>query len=169
MFSNLRTNSQIYILHKDTKPYIEIGSVISVSQPVPKLQTQNYLAPPEFMVDVTVRVNDNTVTLQKLPASLEICEQGTGNGSIVVATSRDTMNAEINAIRQRSIGVIGSMDYHKKVITDCDLLLQSLNPEIVEQRQQKQEIDSLKSQMSELMQRISDLTVCLRKDNEKKE
>lgn len=36
MFSNLRTNSQIYILHRDATPYVEIGQVVSVSQPRPR-------------------------------------------------------------------------------------------------------------------------------------
>lgn len=36
MFSNLRQNSTIYILHKDGKPYIETGSVTAVSAPRPK-------------------------------------------------------------------------------------------------------------------------------------
>ena len=39
MFSNLRQNSTIYILHKDGKPYIETGSVTAVSAPRPKYPT----------------------------------------------------------------------------------------------------------------------------------
>ena len=31
MFQNLRTNSQVFILHKESTPYIEYGSVVSVS------------------------------------------------------------------------------------------------------------------------------------------
>lgn len=43
MFSNLRANSQIYILHKDASPYVEIGSVVSVSQPQPKFPVTNFM------------------------------------------------------------------------------------------------------------------------------
>ena len=50
MFSNLRTNSQLYILHRDTTPYIEIGQVVSVSQPRPRFQTNSYITPQEQVV-----------------------------------------------------------------------------------------------------------------------
>lgn len=36
MFQSLRTNNQLYILHKDANPYIEYGPVVSVSAPKPK-------------------------------------------------------------------------------------------------------------------------------------
>ena len=36
MFQNLRVNNQLYILHKEAKHFIEIGSVVSVSAPKPK-------------------------------------------------------------------------------------------------------------------------------------
>ena len=36
MFQNLRANNQLFILHKEAKHYVEIGSVVSVSAPKPK-------------------------------------------------------------------------------------------------------------------------------------
>ena len=36
MFQSLRTNNQLYILHKDANPFIEYGPVVSVSAPKPK-------------------------------------------------------------------------------------------------------------------------------------
>lgn len=33
MFQNLRANNQLFILHKEAKHYVEIGSVVSVSAP----------------------------------------------------------------------------------------------------------------------------------------
>lgn len=74
MFSNLRTNSQIYILHKDATPYFEVGQVVSVSQPMPKFPVQNFMAPQELVVDIVVKVNGNDITLQKLPANLDVAD-----------------------------------------------------------------------------------------------
>ena len=167
MFSNLRTNSQIYILHRDTTPYIEIGQVVSVSQPRPRYQTNNYIAPQEQVVDVVVGINGNNITLQSLPANLDVADQGTINGSLFISTSRDAMNTEINSMRQKSLDIINSVEHHKKVIQDCELLLQRLNPEFAEQKQQKQEIDMLKSQMSEIMAGMKDLMAQLKKENTK--
>ena len=99
MFSNLRTNSQLYILHRDTTPYIEIGQVMSVSQPRPKFQTGSYLTPQEQVVDIVVSVNGNNITLQSLPANLDVADQGTINGSLFISTARDAMNTEINSMR----------------------------------------------------------------------
>ena len=167
MFSNLRTNSQIYILHRDATPYIEIGQVVSVSQPRPRYQTSSYIAPQEQVVDVVVGINGNNITLQSLPANLDVADQGTINGSLFISTSRDAMNTEVNSMRQKSLDIINSVEHYKKVIQDCELLLQRLNPEFAEQKQQKQEIDMLKSQMSEMMAGMKDLMAQLKKENTK--
>lgn len=162
MFSNLRPNSQVYILHRETSPYVEVGQVVSVSQPQPRYQVNNFMAPQELVVDIVVNINGNNVTLQKLPASLDVADQGTTNGSLFISTTRDAMNSEINSLRQKSIDAINSIDYHKKIIQDCEILLQRLNPEFAEQKQQKQEIDMLKSQMSEMMSGMRELMAQLK-------
>lgn len=166
MFSNLRTNSQIYILHRDATPYVEIGQVISVSQPRPRYQN-NYITPQEQVVDIVVGINGNNITLQSLPANLDVADQGTINGSLFISTSRDAMNTEINSMRQKSLDIINSIDRHKKTIQDCELLLQRLNPEFAEQKQQKQEIDMLKTQVSEMMNGMKELMAQLKKENSK--
>lgn len=166
MFSNLRTNSQVYILHKEASPYVEVGTVVSVSQPVPKFPMNNFMSQQELVVDVVVKINDNVVTLQKLPANLDIADQGI-NGDVVITTSREAMNSEVDALRQKSLGILNSVDHHKKVVQDCELLLQRLNPEFAEQRQQKQEIDTLKAQMSEMMLGMKELMAQLKKEDTK--
>lgn len=162
MFSNLRANSQIYILHKEATPYFEVGQVVSVSSPVPKFPVQNFMAPQELVVDVVVKVNGSDITLQKLPANLDVADQGSTSGSIVITTSREAMNAEIDSLRQKSLSIINSVDYHKKIVQDCEVLLQRLNPEFAEQKQQKQEIDNLKQQMSEMMSGMKELMAQLK-------
>lgn len=166
MFSNLRTNSQVYILHKETSPYVDVGTVISVSQPVPKFPMNNFMNQQELVVDVTVKINDSTVTLQKLPANLDIADQGI-NGNMVITTSREAMNLEVDALRQKSLSILNSIDYHKKIVQDCEVLLQRLNPEFAEQKQQKQEIDALKAQMSEMMLGMRELMAQFKKEDDK--
>ena len=167
MFSNLRTNSQIYVLHRDAEPYIEIGQVVSVSQPRPRYQTSNFMSPQETVVDVVISVNGNNITLQSLPANLAVADQGTLNGSLFITTSRDAMNVEVNSMRQKSLDIINSVDRHKKIIQDCEVLLQRLNPEFAEQKQQKQEIDMLKTQVSEMMNGMKELMAQLKKETTK--
>ena len=168
MFSNLRTNSQLYILHKDANPYIEVGQVVSISQPRPRYQTNNFMSPQqEQVVDIVVGINGSNITLQSLPANLDVADQGTINGSLFITTSRDAMNSEINSMRQKSLDIINSVDHHKKIIQDCEILLQRLNPEFAEQKQQKQEIDMLKTQVSEMMNGMKELMAQLKKENSK--
>ena len=167
MFSNLRSGSQVYILHKDATPYIEVGQVVSVSQPIPRYQTNNFMAPQELVVDVVVSINGNNITLQKLPASLDVADQGNVNGSLFISTSRESMNTEITSLRQKSQDIINSIDYHKKVVQDCEILLQRLNPEFAEQKQQKQEIDNLKAQISEMMNGMKELMAQIKKETPK--
>lgn len=168
MFSNLRQNSQIYILHRDSTPYVEVGQVVSVSQPQPRYQVNNFMAPQELVVDIVVNINGNNVTLQKLPANLDIADQGTAEAGVVITTSREAMNSEVDSLRQKSLSILNSVDYHQKRIQDCEILLQRLNPEFAEQKQQKQEIDTLKLQMSEMMNGMKELMAQLKsKENPK--
>lgn len=147
----------MYILYKDSTPRVETGTVTSVTPPVPKFPVTNFMSPQEYVLDMVIKVGNDSVTLQKLPASADIADQGI-NGNMVITTSRETMNSEVNALRQKSVSVLNSVDYHKKIIQDCDVLLQKLNPEFAEQRQQKQDIDELKARMAEMAGCIKELT-----------
>lgn len=125
------------------------------------------MASQEQVVDVVVGINGNNITLQSLPANLDVADQGSINGSLFITTARDAMNSEVNSMRQKSLDIINSIDHHKKIIQDCEILLQRLNPEFAEQKQQKQEIDMLKTQMSEMMSGMKELMAQLKKENSK--
>ena len=104
MFQNLRTNAQLFILHKEAAPYIEYGSVVSVSAPrskYPSVPPIGQFPQMEMVVDVTVNVNGQQSNLQGLPAGADIADFGQ-NGNIVVACSRDAMNNEISTMKQKS-------------------------------------------------------------------
>lgn len=150
MFQNLRASSQLYILHKEATPYIEYGSVVSVSAPKPK-----YPATPqigqfpqmEMVVDIAVNIGGQVTSLQGLPAGAEIADFGQ-QGNIVVSCSREAMNNELATMRQKSNDVLGSVEYHRSVIAACDKMINTLNPEIAAKRQQDEEIKSMKEQIS---------------------
>lgn len=155
MFQNLRANSQIYILHKEAKPYIEVASVSGVSMPKPKypLTTPPLGQMPqvEMVVDLSASINGQNTTFQSLPAGAEIADFGQ-NGNIVISCSRDAMNSEIAAMKQRSQEIINSVSYHQGIIAGCDEMLNSLNPEYAEKVRQEREIADMKKQMSDLME-----------------
>ena len=167
MFQSLRPNNQLFILHKD-KPLLEVGSVISVSIPTPKYPVQPMFGQPqEMVVDIIAKVNNQDVTYQKIPANLDVADFG--NNSIVLSDNRDAMNSEIMCLKQKSVDILNSVDYHKGVITECDRLLSSLNPDLAEKQAQKAMIDTLESQISSLMEMNKQLMARLSVETSKTE
>lgn len=149
MFQSLRPNNQIYILHKD-KPLLETGTVISVSAPSPKYPVQPMFGQPqEMVVDIIAKVNNQDITYQRIPANLEVADFG--NNNIVLSDNKEAMNSEIMCLKQRSVDIIDSIEYHKNLVAECDKLLTSLNPDLAEKTAQKERIDSLELKMQELM------------------
>lgn len=149
MFQSLRPNNQIYILHKD-KPLLETGTVISVSAPSPKYPVQPMFGQPqEMVVDIIAKVNNQDITYQRIPANLEVADFG--NNNIVLSDNKEAMNSEIMCLKQRSVDIIDSIEYHKNLVAECDKLLTSLNPDLAEKTAQKERIDSLELKMRELM------------------
>ena len=73
-FQNLRVNSEFFVLHKDGTPYIEVGSVVGVSNPVPEFMQQPipYGQPPKMVVDITIKVGERDSHFQKIPAMSDI-------------------------------------------------------------------------------------------------
>ena len=145
-FQNLRSSNQLYILHKDPVPNLEIGKILTVSMPVPKYGNAN-LYNPEMVVDITADVEGTSTNFQKLPAQSEIADFG---NNVVVSCNRDAMNSEINAMKQKGLDVINSVELHKKIIQSCDIILERLNPEIAEKQRQDQENKELRDELNSL-------------------
>lgn len=155
MFQSLRPNSQLYILHRDTA-VLEKGSVVSISAPVPDYSAQAIFGrPQELIVDLVVKINNQDITFKRIPASRDIADSPGNN--IVISCSRDAMNAEVISLKQQSSTILESVNYHKDVISKCDVILSELNPEFAEKQQQQNEINSLKTQVGEMSKNISEL------------
>ena len=161
MLSNLRPNSQLYILHKEASPYIEVATVQSVSTPKPKFPLpQQFGQPQEMVVDIVARVAERTINIS-VPANLDIANS-TDNASMVITASRDAMNNEVSSLRQYSTDILASIDRHKEIIAACDKILESINPEYAEKQAQAQEISGLKQQMGAMSQTLSELMAMLK-------
>lgn len=111
--------------------------------------------PQEMVVDIVVKVNNQDITYQKIPANLDIADFN--NSNIVLSDNREAMNSEISSLKQKSIAIINSIDFHKEMISNCDKILSELNPEFAEKQQQQLEINSLKTQMGEMAKSITEL------------
>ena len=159
MFQSLRQNSQIYIFHKGNQPFLEVGTVTNIPVTKPKYAIpQSFTQGQEMIVDLAVKVNNQIVNYNGLPAMLDIADSYSNGEAIVISDNREAMNAEILAYKQKSIDAINSIEQHKQIVPGCEEILNSLNPEYAEKKQQQNEISVLKTQMSEVSQNLAALT-----------
>ena len=86
MFGQLRINNPLFVLNRQGTPCLEVGTVVSVTAPMPQLSSIGQ--PTMYTVDVTARINDKTVTYQKLPANMDVADFAS-NGNVVVSCSRE--------------------------------------------------------------------------------
>ncbi len=172
-FSSLRPGSPIYILNKDGVPSVEIGSIVSVTAPVPKFGQMSAFGSAQAMtVDLMVKVGDKTGPFPRVNAHADV-EEYENNGvktSYVLATSKEAMNAEVNSLRQQALGIINSVDYNRQVIAACDDMLKRLNPEYAEKQRHEQEIAELKTQLATQQTQMAELISLLKgRDGSKEE
>jgi len=164
-FSSLRPGSPIYILNKDGVPTVEVGSIVTVSAPVPKFgQMMQFGTPQAMTVDLVVKVGDKTGPFPKVNANAEVDEYE-NNGvktQYVLATSKEAMNAEVNSMRQQALGVINSVDYNRQVVAACDDMLKRLNPEYAEKQKHEAEIAELRTQLATQQSQMAELISLLK-------
>lgn len=158
MFSGLRTNSLFYILEKGEKPVLKVGQVSSVSNPLPKYgqypTTPMFGQQMETVVDVSVKVGDETMEFKQLPSNLSIANLGQ---NVVVSENKDAMNAEVEAMLRNSRGILESVSYHESVIASCDSILRELNPQLAKEKAQEEKIVGLEDQMGKLSVALSSI------------
>ena len=158
MFSGLRTNSLFYILEKGEKPVLKVGQVSAVSNPSPKYgqypTTPMFGQQMETVVDVSVKVGDETMEFKQLPSNLSIANLGQ---NVVVSENKDAMNAEVEAMLRNSRGILESVSYHESVIASCDSILRELNPQLAKEKAQEEKIVGLEDQMGKLSVALSSI------------
>lgn len=158
MFQSVRPNSQIYIFHKGDTPRMEVGYVVNQPIPRPKYQLPaSFGQAQEMVVDLVVKTNDQTYNYNNLPAQLDVADSVSNGESIIISDSKEGINAEIVNLKQKSLDIANSRDYHLALIDKYDKILIENNPELAEKQEQKQELDTLKAQMSEMSKSIAAL------------
>lgn len=156
MFSSLRPDNIFYILHKGETPKLDIANVVNVSNQMPKYNTtfQPQIGNLETVVDVKVKVGEDTVDFKQLPSNLSIA---TVNNNVTVSDDRVAMSSEIESMLNNSRKIIDSVDYHKSVVTACEDLLVTLNPSIAKEKQQEEKINKLEGKMDNIENTLSDM------------
>lgn len=153
MIQGMRVGSPIYLFDKNELK-VDIGEIVFVGNPVPQYQATyqagNFLQP-KNTVDVKVKVGENTIELQKLPA-----EQSAADfGSMVVCESLDVALAEVDAVKKLSSRALGDVPKHEHIVERCDAILSELNPQIKKDIERSNEIAKLQQEMSDMKEMLT--------------
>lgn len=149
MFSTLRQGSAIYILDKGENPQLKIGQVESISAPQPKISIPNYTGMAfnnETIVDIRVKVDNETLDFQKIPTNLSTAPIG----NIIISDNRDDMLTAVDAFMQNSRQILENIQYHKRVVEACDSMLVKLNPTYAKDKERDIAIEGMKTEMAEI-------------------
>ena len=149
MFSGIRQGNLFYILEKGEDLNLKIGQVISVSNPQPKynqFNTTNAFSQPEMVVDVKVKVGEESLDFKQLNANMNIAN----SGSVVVSDSKEAMSAEVESLLRNSKQIIESVPYHERVVSSCDVMLRELNPAFAKEKEQEEKIGALEQRMGHI-------------------
>lgn len=128
-------------------PNLQIGQVVSVSNPQTKYPTFNNgftPQPMETVVDVKVKLNDEEVDFKQLPANGQIAN----DKNLVVSDNKEAMSAEVDTMLRQSKAILESVDYHRKVVDSCEGMLLQPNPQIAKEREQTEKISKLEGKVS---------------------
>lgn len=148
MFSGLRQQSLFYILEKtDEGLVLKTGQIVSVSNPQPRYNqfgaTPSYTTQPEMVVDVKVKVGEETVEFKQLNANHNIAN----SGNVVVSDSREAMSAEVEGAIRNSEQHIAAVPYHERVVQTGESVMRVLNPQFAKEKEQEEKIGALEEKM----------------------
>lgn len=151
MFSALRPNSIIYVLEKNNMPVLRTASVVNMSAPVQKFNTFNPLNP-ETTIDINVKFEDGTsMDIKQLPSTLSVANFGT----TIVTETKELMASEVEAMLRNSKGIIESVPYHEKVISACEEMMSSLNPQLAKEKQTDERLNKIEDMLAKLLKQSS--------------
>lgn len=163
-FQSLRPGSAIYILHRDgnTVPRLVIGTIQNKPEPKPRYMTQttgataNVYAGTNMMqpvVEIVAKCGNEDVPFSNLTPTDSSATYN--NGQTFITTTPDAMLPAVDAMMQDSRKELARNDYNQAVLTEGEKMLETLNPRYREEKEQKQDIANLKSQMGNIENAMS--------------
>ena len=156
-FNSLGNGNPFYVLRRGEKPVLEVGVVKSKSQPRAKFPTAtpNVMAGMQMqqVIDVVATINGKDETFSEIPINVEIAARGNDTFS----GSREAMLQAVDAMLQTSKKAIEQVPYHKGVIAESEKMLEVLNPQYAENKQNARVIQSLQEKQNAQDQQLAEL------------
>jgi dsDNA-binding SOS-regulon protein len=162
-FQSLGQGSPFYILRQGEKPILEVGVVKQKSQARAKFPTQT----PNIMqgmqvqqvIDVVATINGKDETFSEIPINVEIAQRG----NVTFSGSREAMLQAVDAMLQTSKKALEQIPYHKSVISESEKMMEALNPQYAENKQQARTILDLQERADKQEKMLSDIYALVQK------
>jgi dsDNA-binding SOS-regulon protein len=162
-FQSLGQGSPFYILRQGEKPILEVGVVKQKSQARAKFPTQT----PNIMqgmqvqqvIDVIATINGKDETFSEIPINVEIAQRG----NVTFSGSREAMLQAVDAMLQTSKKALEQIPYHKSVISESEKMMEALNPQYAENKQQARTILDLQERADKQEKMLSDIYALVQK------
>ena len=162
-FNSLGNGSPFYILRQGEKPILEVGVVKQKSQARAKFPTQT----PNIMqgmqvqqvIDVVATINGKDETFSEIPINVEIAQRG----NVTFSGSREAMLQAVDAMLQTSKKALDQIPYHKSVISESEKMMEALNPQYAENKQQARTILDLQERADKQEKMLSDIYALVQK------
>ena len=156
-FNSLGNGNPFYVLRRGEKPVLEVGVVKSKSQPRAKFPTAtpNVMAGMQMqqVIDIVATINGKDETFSEIPINVEIAARGNDTFS----GRREAMLQAVDAMLQTSKKAIEQVPYHKGVIAESEKMLEVLNPQYAENKQNARVIQSLQEKQKAQDQQLAEL------------
>lgn len=163
MFGTLRAGSLLYILNKGEEPNLKVGQVLSVTPPRPKVNSTMMPLNPmqmEQVIDINVKVGDDTKTFTNVNTALSIVDTGANN--YVISDDKQAITNEVEAFGTLSQNALNSVPYHRKVVSACKQMMIDLNPSLQKEADRDTKIGNLEKELAEMKNGFAELTNLLR-------
>lgn len=162
-FNSLGNGSPFYVLRQGEKPILEVGVVKQKSQPRAKFPTQT----PNIMqgmqmqqvLDVVATINGKDETFTDVPVNVEIVMKG----NTTFSGSREAMIQAVDTMLQTSKKALEQIPYHKNVIAESENMMETLNPQYAENKQQARTIKDLQERQNAQDKKLDDIYSLLQK------
>ena len=162
-FQSLGQGCPFYILRQGEKPILEVGVVKQKSQARAKFPTQT----PNIMqgmqvqqvIDVVATINGKDETFSEIPINVEIAQRG----NVTFSGSREAMLQAVDAMLQTSKKALEQIPYHKSVISESEKMMEALNPQYAENKQQARTILDLQERADKQEKMLSDIYALVQK------
>ena len=142
---------------------LEVGVVKQKSQARAKFPTQT----PNIMqgmqvqqvIDVIATINGKDETFSEIPINVEIAQRG----NVTFSGSREAMLQAVDAMLQTSKKALEQIPYHKSVISESEKMMEALNPQYAENKQQARTILDLQERADKQEKMLSDIYALVQK------